>query len=48
MTLGTSYPKNTPLSPKRGNKEYYKGNGCKPVGKHTKHGIFVDSMLLIP
>ncbi|KAK8822991.1 hypothetical protein WA556_001882, partial [Blastocystis sp. ATCC 50177/Nand II] len=37
-TLGTSFPKNAPLSPKRGNKEYYKGNGCKPAGKHTKHG----------
>ncbi|CBK22456.2 uncharacterized protein [Blastocystis hominis] len=41
MTLGSSFPKNTPLSPKRGNREYYKGNGCRPTGRHTSHGGYI-------
>ncbi|KNB46064.1 39S ribosomal protein L41 [Blastocystis sp. subtype 4] len=46
LTLGTSYPKNTPLSPKRGNREYYKGNGCRSAGRHTAHVLSEKSLVL--
>ncbi len=38
---GKSRGKRIPLTSKQGNKNYYKGNGCRSEGRHTSKGGYV-------
>lgn len=41
MTIMTRASLYGPLSPKRGNKEFYKGTGAVKGGRHTKKGKYI-------
>jgi large subunit ribosomal protein L41 len=41
FTRGRKVPRTgyTVLTPKRGPRDYYKGKGAQPTGKHTRKGV---------